>query len=90
MAGNGHLVGRVVVITGGAGGFGRLLASGAATRDAKVVVSDVDGDGAKPWPKVCSPTATRRSPCGPTSPTSTTCMRLSVLQSPSSVRSTSW
>ncbi|MDZ7675596.1 MAG: SDR family NAD(P)-dependent oxidoreductase [Acidimicrobiales bacterium] len=45
MAGNGHLDGRVVVITGGAGGFGRLLASGASARGAKVVVSDVDRDG---------------------------------------------
>ncbi|HPJ20179.1 MAG TPA: SDR family NAD(P)-dependent oxidoreductase, partial [Actinomycetota bacterium] len=45
MAGNGHLEGRVVVITGAAGGFGRLLANGAAARGAKVVVSDVDQDG---------------------------------------------
>lgn len=45
MTGNGHLDGRVVVITGGAGGFGRLLASGASARGAKVVVSDVDRDG---------------------------------------------
>ncbi len=42
---NAHLDGRVVVITGGAGGFGRLLATGAATRGAKVVVSDVAADG---------------------------------------------
>lgn len=45
MAGNGHLEGRVVVITGAAGGFGRLLANGAAARGAKVVVSDVDQGG---------------------------------------------
>ena len=45
MAGNGHLEGRVVVITGAAGGFGRLLANGTAARGAKVVVSDVDQDG---------------------------------------------
>lgn len=45
MAGNGHLDGRVVVITGGAGGFGRLLARGASARGAKVVVSDVDRGG---------------------------------------------
>ncbi|MCB1012872.1 MAG: SDR family NAD(P)-dependent oxidoreductase [Microthrixaceae bacterium] len=45
VAGNGHLEGRVVVITGAAGGFGRLLANGAAARGAKVVVSDVDQGG---------------------------------------------
>ncbi len=41
MESNGHLDGRVVVITGGAGGFGRLLAAGAARRGAKVVVTDI-------------------------------------------------
>ncbi len=45
MTGNGHLDGRVVVITGGAGGFGRLLADGAARRGAKVVVTDINRDG---------------------------------------------
>ena len=45
MTGNGHLEGRVVVITGGAGGFGRLLAAGAAARGARVVVGDVDQAG---------------------------------------------
>ncbi|MCB0968381.1 MAG: SDR family NAD(P)-dependent oxidoreductase [Ilumatobacter sp.] len=44
-AGNGHLDGRVVAITGAAGGFGRLLAAGAAARGARVVVSDVSADG---------------------------------------------
>ena len=44
-SGNGHLGDRVVVITGAAGGFGRLLTAGAAARGAKVVVSDVSADG---------------------------------------------
>ncbi len=45
MTGNGYLDGRVVVITGGAGGFGRLLALGAAARGAEVVVADVAAEG---------------------------------------------
>lgn len=45
--GNGHLAGRTVVVTGGAGGFGRLLASGAAERGANVVLGDVDEAGAE-------------------------------------------
>jgi NADP-dependent 3-hydroxy acid dehydrogenase YdfG len=44
--GNGHLDGRVVVITGGGSGFGRLIAEGASARGAKVVVADVDADAA--------------------------------------------
>jgi NADP-dependent 3-hydroxy acid dehydrogenase YdfG len=40
--GNGHLDGRVVVITGAAGGFGRLIAEMAAARGAKVVLGDID------------------------------------------------
>lgn len=44
-SGNGHLAGRVVVVTGGAGGFGRRLAVGAAARGARVVVSDISTDG---------------------------------------------
>ena len=38
-----HLEGRVVVITGAGGGFGRLVAEKSAERGAKVVASDVDG-----------------------------------------------
>lgn len=45
MVGNGHLDGRVVVVTGGAGGFGRLLSVGSAARGARVVVSDIDESG---------------------------------------------
>lgn len=47
MVGNGHLDGRVVVVTGGAGGFGRLLSVGSAARGARVVVSDIDESGAE-------------------------------------------
>lgn len=42
--GRSHLEGRVVVVTGAAGGFGRLLASGCAARGARVVLSDVAAD----------------------------------------------
>jgi NADP-dependent 3-hydroxy acid dehydrogenase YdfG len=42
-SGRSHLEGRVVVVTGAAGGFGRLLAAGCAERGARVVLSDVDG-----------------------------------------------
>jgi NADP-dependent 3-hydroxy acid dehydrogenase YdfG len=45
--GNGHLEGRVVVITGGGGGFGRLIGQLAAARGAKVVLGDVDGAAAE-------------------------------------------
>lgn len=45
--GNGHLEGRVVVITGGGGGFGRLIGELAAARGAKVVLGDVDGAAAE-------------------------------------------
>lgn len=41
-----HLEGRVVAVTGAAGGFGRLVCTGAAVRGAKVVAIDLDGDGA--------------------------------------------
>jgi NADP-dependent 3-hydroxy acid dehydrogenase YdfG len=42
-----HLSGRVVVITGAGGGFGKLVAERAAARGAKVVVADIDGGAAK-------------------------------------------
>lgn len=38
-----HLTGRVVVITGAGGGFGKLVAGRAAARGAKVVIADIDG-----------------------------------------------
>jgi NADP-dependent 3-hydroxy acid dehydrogenase YdfG len=44
--GNGHLAGRVVVVTGAGGGFGRLIAEMAAARGAKVVLGDIDADAA--------------------------------------------
>ena len=37
-----HLEGKVIIITGAAGGFGRLIAQKAAGRGARVVVSDVN------------------------------------------------
>ena len=40
-----HLEGRVLIITGAAGGFGRLVASKVASRGARVVASDIDGKG---------------------------------------------
>ncbi|MEM9175982.1 MAG: SDR family oxidoreductase [Myxococcota bacterium] len=40
-----HLAGRVIVITGAGGGFGRLVAQKTAARGARVVASDVDADG---------------------------------------------
>lgn len=45
-AGNGHLDGRVVVVTGGGGGFGRLIAEMCASRGGRVVVGDIDLDAA--------------------------------------------
>ncbi len=42
-----YLAGRVVVVTGGGGGFGRLIAEMAAARGARVVVGDVDGAAAE-------------------------------------------
>lgn len=44
--GNGHLAGRVVVVTGAGGGFGRLIAEMSAARGAKVVLGDIDADAA--------------------------------------------
>lgn len=41
-----HLDGRVVAVTGAAGGFGRLVCAGAASRGARVVAIDIDGDAA--------------------------------------------
>ena len=45
--GNGHMEGRVVVVTGGGGGFGRLIGELCAGRGAKVVLGDVDGAAAE-------------------------------------------
>ncbi len=41
--GAGHLDGRVVVVTGGGGGFGRLIGEMSAARGARVVLGDLDG-----------------------------------------------
>ncbi len=41
-----HLDGRVVVVTGAGGGFGRLIVEMAAARGASVVAGDIDGDAA--------------------------------------------
>ncbi|MFN3218785.1 MAG: SDR family oxidoreductase [Acidimicrobiales bacterium] len=40
-----HLTDKVIVITGGAGGFGRLVAAKTAARGARVVVADIDEAG---------------------------------------------
>ncbi|MEM7219512.1 MAG: SDR family NAD(P)-dependent oxidoreductase [Pseudomonadota bacterium] len=44
---NEHLHGRVVVITGAGGGFGRLIAQRCGTLGARVVCADVDGNAAE-------------------------------------------
>ncbi len=40
-----HLQGRVVVVTGAAGGFGRLVSQQAAALGARIVCADIDADG---------------------------------------------
>jgi NADP-dependent 3-hydroxy acid dehydrogenase YdfG len=45
-SGSSHLDGRVVAITGAGGGFGELMAGLAAERGARVVVADIDVEGA--------------------------------------------
>ena len=45
--GNGHLDGRVVVVTGAGGGFGKLIVEMAAARGAKVVLGDIDAGAAE-------------------------------------------
>lgn len=47
VAGTNYIDGKVIVITGAGGGFGRLLAEMTAARGARVVASDVDGDAAR-------------------------------------------
>jgi NADP-dependent 3-hydroxy acid dehydrogenase YdfG len=42
-----HLNGKVVVVTGAGGGFGRLISQMAAARGARVVVSDIDAGAAQ-------------------------------------------
>ncbi len=42
-----HLQGRVVIVTGGGGGFGRLVSQLAAARGAKIAVADIDLDAAE-------------------------------------------
>ena len=46
MQASSHLDGRVVVVTGAGGGFGRLIVEMAAARGASVVAGDIDGDAA--------------------------------------------
>jgi NADP-dependent 3-hydroxy acid dehydrogenase YdfG len=41
-----HVKGKVVIVTGAASGFGRLVAEKVAARGARVVVADIDADGA--------------------------------------------
>ncbi len=41
-----HLTGRVILVTGAGGGFGRLISEMTAARGAMVVAADVDGDAA--------------------------------------------
>jgi NADP-dependent 3-hydroxy acid dehydrogenase YdfG len=41
-----HLKGKVVIVTGAASGFGRLVALQVGARGARVVVADIDADGA--------------------------------------------
>ena len=43
--GNGHLPGRTIMVTGAAGGFGRIICELSAERGARVVAVDVDGPG---------------------------------------------
>ncbi len=38
-----HIAGKSIIITGGAGGFGRLVAEKAAARGARVTIGDIDG-----------------------------------------------
>jgi NADP-dependent 3-hydroxy acid dehydrogenase YdfG len=45
--GNGHLEGRVVVVTGAGSGFGKLISEMVAARGAMVVVGDIDGPAAE-------------------------------------------
>jgi NADP-dependent 3-hydroxy acid dehydrogenase YdfG len=47
MSESSHLSGRVVVVTGAASGFGRLIVEMAAARGASVVVADIDADAAE-------------------------------------------
>jgi NADP-dependent 3-hydroxy acid dehydrogenase YdfG len=42
-----HVSGKVVIVTGAASGFGRLVAEKACARGARVVVADIDADGAE-------------------------------------------
>jgi NADP-dependent 3-hydroxy acid dehydrogenase YdfG len=42
-----HIAGKSIIITGGAGGFGRLVSEKATARGAKVMVADIDGAAAE-------------------------------------------
>jgi NADP-dependent 3-hydroxy acid dehydrogenase YdfG len=42
-----HVSGKVIVVTGAASGFGRLVAEKVAARGARVVVADIDAEGAE-------------------------------------------
>ena len=41
-----HVKGKVVIVTGAASGFGRLVAEKVGARGARVVVADIDAEGA--------------------------------------------
>ncbi len=40
-----YVAGKVLIVTGGAGGFGRILCEKAAARGARIVCADIDADG---------------------------------------------
>jgi NADP-dependent 3-hydroxy acid dehydrogenase YdfG len=42
-----HIAGKSIIITGGAGGFGRLVSEKATARGAKVMIADIDGAAAE-------------------------------------------
>ncbi|MCA8904952.1 MAG: SDR family NAD(P)-dependent oxidoreductase, partial [Hyphomonas sp.] len=42
-----HVKGKVIVVTGGGGGFGRLISQQAGARGAKMVCADINDDAAK-------------------------------------------
>lgn len=47
MADNGYVDGKVIVVTGGGGGFGRLISQQASARGAKMVCADINSEAAE-------------------------------------------